>query len=61
MGTKNLLSTNQPTHQRNPVGVQGAKPHLWDELRAGEKQEVEVEEVSELAEQHLEQRTNQGT
>lgn len=54
--TKNVLSADlrPTTHQRNPVGVQGAQSHLGDKLGTGEKQEVEVEEVSELAEQHLE-------
>lgn len=48
------LQTRGTTHQWNPVGIEGAESHLGDELGAGEKQEVEVEEVSELAEEHLE-------
>lgn len=45
--------TPQLTHQGNPVGVERAESHLGDELGAGEKQEVEVEEVFELVKQHL--------
>ena len=45
--------TPQLTHQGNPVGVERAESHLGDELGAGEKQEVKVEEVFELVKQHL--------
>lgn len=53
------LSVSHPlmgpdTHQGDPVGVERAEPHFRDELGAGEKQEVEVEEVFELVKQHLE-------
>lgn len=48
--------TPQLTHQGNPVGVERAESHLGDELGAGEKQEVEVEEVFELIKQHLQWR-----
>lgn len=41
------------TYQRNPVRVQCTKPHLNHELRAGQEQEIKVEEVLELVKQHL--------
>jgi len=41
------------TYQRNPVCVKGTKPHFNDKLRAGQKQEIKVEEVFELVKQHL--------
>lgn len=46
----------QLTHQGNPVGVERSKSHLGNELGAGKKQEVEVEEVFELVKQHLQWR-----
>lgn len=41
------------TYQRNPVCVKCTKPHFNHELRAGQEQEIKVEEVFELVKQHL--------
>lgn len=41
------------SYQRDPVGVEGTEAKLFDKLRAGQKQEVQVVEVLELVEQHL--------
>lgn len=42
------------TYQRDPVCVQGTQTQLLNKLRAGQQQKVQVEEVLELIEQHLE-------
>lgn len=41
------------THQWHPVSVQSPKSQFVDKLRAGQKQEVQVEEVLKLIEQNL--------
>lgn len=41
------------TYQRDPIGVECTKAQLFDKLRAGQKQEVQVVEVLKLVEQHL--------
>lgn len=51
---RSLNKPGRPTYQGDPVRVEGAKSHLRDKLRAGQKQEIEVEEVFELVKQHLE-------
>jgi hypothetical protein len=58
--TKNYLFANPrlgrkqlTTHQRNPVSIKCTESHFRNKLGAGKEQEVEVEEVLELVEQHL--------
>lgn len=41
------------TYQRDPVRVECTEAQLFDKLRAGQKQEVQVVEVLKLVEQHL--------
>lgn len=41
------------TYQGNPVCVKCTEPHFNHELRAGQEQEIKVEEVFELVKQHL--------
>lgn len=45
------------TYQRNPVCVKCTKPHFNHELRAGQEQEIKVEEVFELVKQHLKKKS----
>lgn len=41
------------TYQRDPIGIECTEAQLFDKLRAGQKQEVQVVEVLKLVEQHL--------